>query len=335
MRAVLVNGFGGPEVLVAREVPEPEVGPGQVLVEVGASNVMYLDTLVRSGWGQEYFPVAPPYVPGAGVVGRVAALGEGVDPGWTDAVVVTDTGHTDASEGRATLPVDGYAERTAVPVSALVRVPGEVDPKAALALLHDGPTALALERAAGFGPGSTVLVAAAAGGAGSLTVQLARAAGARVLAAARGGAKLALARELGAHEAVDYSRPGWEKRVLELTGGVGVDVALDGAGGALGEAAFGAVADGGRFIGYGTAGGRLSEVDTEEAGRRGVEVLGLFDLEARGADDRRNALRRMLELTRRGGIAPHVGLALPLEQADRAHAALEGRTVLGKVLLVP
>ncbi|WP_017573831.1 zinc-binding dehydrogenase, partial [Nocardiopsis halotolerans] len=244
MRAVRVDAFGGPEVLVARDVPEPETGSGEVLVDVAASNVMYLDTLVRGGWGRDHFPVDPPYVPGAGVVGRVVRIGGGVDPGWRGATVVTDTGHTDTAPGRSTLPTGGYAERAVVPESALVRVPEEVDPKAALALLHDGPTALALERAAGFGPGTTVLVAAAAGGAGSLAVQLARTAGARVIGAARGEAKLALARELGAQETVDYSEPGWPERVRELTGGTGVDVALDGAGGALGEAAFTTVADG-------------------------------------------------------------------------------------------
>ncbi|PDP86365.1 NADPH:quinone reductase [Glycomyces fuscus] len=334
MRAVQVDEFGGPEVLVAREVPEPEAGPGQVLVEVAASNVMYLDTLVRGGWGLDYFPVSPPYVPGSGVAGRVVRIGSGVDPGWEGATVVTDTGHTDAVPGSPTLPVDGYAERVVVPESALVRVPEEVDPLAALALLHDGTTAMALERAAGFRPGGTVLVAAAAGGAGSLAVQLARTAGARVIGAARGEAKLALVRELGAQETVDYSEPGWQERVRELTGGTGVDVVLDGAGGALGEAAFETLADGGRFIGYGTAGGSFTEVDAEEAERRGIEVLGLFDLKEADGDGQ-DSLRLVLEMARLGRIAPHVGLTLPLERAAEAHTALEERTVLGKVLLVP
>lgn len=335
MRAVRVDAFGGPEVLVAREVPEPEAAPGEVLVEVTASNVMYLDTLVRGGRGREYFPVDPPYVPGAGVAGRVARIGDGVDPGWLGTAVVTDTGHTDAAPGRSTLPTGGYAERAVVPVSALVKVPEGVDPQAALALLHDGPTALALERAAVFGPDTTVLVAAAAGGAGSLAVQLARTAGARVIGAARGKAKLELARELGAREAVDYSEPGWPERVLELTGGAGVDVALDGAGGTLGEEAFSTVADGGRFVSYGSAGGRFAQVDAGEAERRGIGVLGLFDLEPGEHDAYRNALRRILERVRMGRITPHVGLILPLERADEAHSALEGRAVPGKVLLVP
>ncbi|ADH68522.1 MULTISPECIES: zinc-binding dehydrogenase [Nocardiopsis] len=334
MRAVQVEEFGGPEVLVVRDLPEPEVGPGQALVEVAAANVMYLDTLVRGGWGLDYFPVTPPYVPGAGVAGRVVRIGPGVDPGWEGAAVVADTGHADGTPERPTLPVDGYAERAVVPESALVRVPEEVDPRAALALLHDGPTALALERAAGFGPSTTVLVAAAAGGAGTLAVQLARRAGARVIGAARGGAKLALVRELGAQETVDYSEPDWPERVRALTGGAGVDVVLDGAGGALGAAAFGTLADGGRFVGYGSAGGSFTEVDTEEAGRRGIEVLGLFDLK-QADGDRQDALRMVLEMARMGRITPHVGLALPLERAAEAHAALEGRAVLGKALLIP
>uniref|UniRef100_UPI000592DBD1 zinc-binding dehydrogenase n=1 Tax=Nocardiopsis halotolerans TaxID=124252 RepID=UPI000592DBD1 len=84
-----------------------------------------------------------------------------------------------------------------------------------------------------------------------------------------------------------------------------------------------------------TAGGSFARVDAGEAGRRGVEVLGLFDLESGGDDAKRDALRRILEQARMGRITPHVGLTLPLERADEAHGALEGRTVPGKVLLVP
>uniref|UniRef100_UPI00157C9702 zinc-binding dehydrogenase n=1 Tax=Nocardiopsis dassonvillei TaxID=2014 RepID=UPI00157C9702 len=155
-----------------------------------------------------------------------------------------------------------------------------------------------------------------------------------VIGAARGGAKLALVRELGAQETVDYSEPGWPERVRALTGGTGVDVVLDGAGGALGAEAFGTLADGGRFVGYGSAGGSFTEVDTEEAGRRGIEVLGLFDLK-QADGDRQDALRMVLEMARMGRITPHVGLALPLERAAEAHAALERRAVPGKALLVP
>ncbi|MDE3724275.1 zinc-binding dehydrogenase [Nocardiopsis sp. N85] len=332
MRAVRVDGFGGPEVLTAREVPDPEVGPGSVEVTVDAANVMYLEVLVRSGWGRDFFPVTPPYVPGTGVVGTVSRVGEGVDPSWVGTRVVTDTGERTA-DGSA-LPVGGYAERAVVPESDLIRVPEGVDPHHALALLHDGPTALALARTADYRPGQTVLVAAATGGAGSLSVQLARNAGARVIAAARGGDKLALAEKLGAHEVVDYSLPGWTDRVLELTGGIGVDTALDGAGASLGEEAFTTVARGGRFVGYGSAGGRFAEIEPARALEHEVEVFGLFDIKDE-AEARTRALGEALELVRSGRLTPHIGLTLPLEDAAEAHRAMEERRVLGKVLLIP
>ncbi|MEU0493690.1 zinc-binding dehydrogenase [Nocardiopsis sp. NPDC006139] len=331
MRAVRVERFGGPEVLVAREVPDPEVGPGSAEIAVGAANVMYLEVLVRSGWGRDYFPVVPPYTPGTGVAGTVTRVGPDVDPAWVGVRVVADTGDENGEGGR--LPVGGYAERAVVPADGLVRVPEGVDPRDALALLHDGPTALALARTAGYRAGQTVLVTAAAGGAGSLSVQLARRAGARVIAAARGGAKLDLARRLGAHEAVDYSLPGWTDRVLELSGG-GVDAALDGAGSSLGEAAFTTVAEGGTYINYGSAGGRFAEIEPARAREHKVRVFGLFDIKSEvegGTDD----LTRALELARAGELVPHIGLTLPLERADEAHRALEERRVLGKVLLTP
>ncbi|WP_306367593.1 zinc-binding dehydrogenase [Nocardiopsis sp. CC223A] len=332
MRAIRVERFGGPEVLVAREVPDPEVGPGTAEIAVEAANVMYLEVLIRSGWGRDHFPVVPPYTPGTGVAGTVTRVGPDVDPAWVGARVVADTG--EPNEAGTRLPVGGYAERAVVPVDDLVRVPEGVDPRDALALLHDGPTALALARTAGYRTGQTVLVTAATGGAGSLSVQLARRAGVRVIAAARGEAKLDLARGLGAHEAVDYSLPGWTDRVLELTGGTGVDVALDGAGGSLGEAAFTTVAEGGRYINHGSAGGRFAEIEPARAREHKVRVFGLFDVKS-GAEDGTDGLTRALELARAGELAPHIGLTLPLEQADEAHRALEERRVLGKVLLTP
>ncbi|MGW5878342.1 zinc-binding dehydrogenase [Nocardiopsis terrae] len=333
MRAVRVDEFGGPEVLVAREVPDPRPGPGQVLVEVTGANVMYLDTLIRSGRGTDHFPVAPPYVPGGGVSGRVVEAGPETDQAWLGAEVVGETGPPDG-DGEASVPVNGYAERAVLRQDSLVGVPEGVGAHEALALMTDGATALLLERAARFTPDSWVLVLAATGGAGSLTVQLARLAGARVIGAARGPEKLALARELGAEEVVDYSEPDWLERVGKITGG-GADVVVDGAGGVLGTAAFAATADGGRFVSYGTPSGEFAEVDDAEAGRRGITALGLFDLEPADGTGKRDLTRLILEEARAGRIRPHVGLTLPLERAAEAHGALEGRRVLGKALLVP
>lgn len=229
MRAIQIREFGGPEVLVPAELPEPVAGPGQAVVGLAAADVIYLDTLLRSGWGGEFFPTRTPYVPGHGGAGRVLSVGEGVDPGWVGRHVVAWAS-------------GGYAERLVAAVEELVEVPDGLGSAEAAAVMHDGTTALRLLAEAQLSTGEWVLIAAAAGGAGSLLVQLARDAGARVVAAARGERKLALVRELGAEVAVDYSVDGWQHRVREATGGAGVDLAFDGAGGALGKAVFEAVA---------------------------------------------------------------------------------------------
>lgn len=322
MRAVRVDEFGGPEVLVVRELPDPEPGPGEVLVSVEGANVLYVDTLIRSGDARGYFPEAPPYVPGTAVVGRVVGLGPQTDPAWLDAHVLTRTG-------------DGYAELVAAPADGLVRVPEELKGLDALALMVDGATAMMLERAARFAPDTWVLVLAAAGGAGSLVVQLARLAGARVIGAARGREKLELARSLGAEEVVDYSEPDWLERVGAITGGAGVQVVVDGAGGELGSSSFAAVADGGRFLSYGTSAGSFAEVDQEQARQRGITALGLMELKEMLVGDQNDLARLILEEARVGHVRPHVGMTLPLERAAEAHTALAERRVAGKVLLIP
>lgn len=323
MRAVRVDGFGGPEVLALHEVPEPEPGPGEVTVRVEAANVIYLDTLIRRGLAREFFPIEPPYVPGSSVVGRVEEVGPEADPSLVGTLVLSET-----EKG-------GYAERVVVREDGLLRVPDGLSPHDALALLVDGATAMLLERSSRFLPDTRVLVLAAAGGAASLVVQLARLAGARVIGAASSPEKRELARALGAVETVDYSAPDWHDRVREITGGAGVDVVVDGAGGALGASAFSLVADGGRFVSYGTTDGEIVEIDEAEASRRRIETVGLFDIQREENLGRNDLARLALEEAREGRIRPHVGLTLPLERAAEAHRALQERRVVGKVLLVP
>jgi NADPH:quinone reductase len=316
-----VTRFGGPEVLVATAGPEPVAEPGQAVISVRAADVLFLDTLIRSGRAAQWFPVQPPYVPGTGVAGTVAATGAGLDPDWAGRRVIAQTGQ----EG-------GYTEQVAVPASQLIPVPDAVDLRDAAAVLHDGATALGLAAATGFQAGEWVLVLGAAGGLGLLLVQLARASGARVAGAARGPAKRDRIRAAGAEVVSDYSDPAWTEEILKATGGTGPDLVLDGAGGALGAAAFGITADGGRFSAHGAASGGFAPVDREEARRRGITVGGIEQVQFGPGEHQRFAERALQEVAA-GRMTPVIGQTFALERAADAHAALENRSAIGKTLL--
>ena len=211
----------------------------------------------------------------------------------------------------------------------MIEVPDGLDDRSAVALLHDGPTLQQLLEAVDAAAGARVLVTAAAGGAGVLLVQELTRRGVRVVAAARGEAKLEVLRSLGASEVVDYGSTGWTDEVGR------VDAVLDGAGGALGRAAFGLVADGGRFVSYGTAGGEFANPDDKDAARRGVAVTGLTDLPRIDRARRRALVERTLAEAAAGHYHPVIGQTFPLERAAEAHAAIAARTTIGKTLLLP
>lgn len=329
MRVVRAESFGGPEVLVPGEAPDPVAGPGAVVVDVAAANVMFLDTRLRSGWCLNFFPVHPPYVPGGAVTGVVSAVGAGVDPGWAGKRVATRTAASGIGGG---VPTGGYADKALARAESLIEVPAELDSVPAAALITDGRTAVMVAECARLRAGEQVLITAAGGGMGTLLIQLACAAGAMVIAADRGEAKLALAQQLGATAVVDYDEPGWADRVLELTGGTGVAVVFDGAGGPFGRMALRTVARGGRFIGYGNAAGGFAEVDTESVAAQDVTVTTLQDLH-RAVTDPAAAERRALDEAAAGKLEVIVGQTFPLVDAAAAHAAIESRAAIGRTVL--
>jgi NADPH2:quinone reductase len=291
VRAIWLREFGAPEVLVAGEAPEPEPGPGQVVIDVAFANVTFVETQVRAGRGP--FEVRLPMIPGNGVGGTVGSRR-----------VIASTGGSGA-----------YAERVAADEAALFDVPDGLALDHAVALLADGRTAMMLTEAARIRPGDRVLVEAAAGGVGTLLVQLALAAGATVIAAAGAERKLELASSLGAQVTVDYTKPGW----AESCGGL--DVVFDGVGGAIGRAAFERLVPGGRMLSYGLASGEWTRVAPEEANARGVELV--------RATPRREHTERALA----SDLRPVIGQRFALEDAARAHAAIEARATVGKTLL--
>lgn len=320
MQAIELSEFGAPEVLVPTEMPEPAVGPGQVLIEVELANITFVETQVRAGRAPNPAMLPElPVIPGNGAGGVVAAVGDGVDVAVLGRRVVSSTGGSGA-----------YAEKVVAPAEGLIDVPDTVGMAQAVALLADGRTATMLTRAAAPAAGETVLVPAAAGGVGSLLVQLTRNAGARVVAAAGDDRKLELARELGAELAVNYRRPGWTEQVRAEVAD-GVDVAFDGVGGTIGRASFELVRRGGRFVPFGMASGEASNVPDDEATARGVTIL----------QTSRPTPSEMLDLTRAalaeaaaGRLHPVIGQRFPLADAAKAHATIEARQTIGKTLLV-
>ncbi|WP_280886126.1 zinc-binding dehydrogenase [Streptomyces sp. LBL] len=312
--------YGPPEVLVAGEAPDPVAGEGQVVVEVAFANITFVETQIRSGSLRIPGAAADlPTIPGNGVGGTVRSVGPGVDPGLVGKRVVTGTGGS-----------GGYAEQVSVPAAGVIEVPDGLPLDTAVALLADGRTATALYRSAAPRAGERVLIEAAAGGVGSLLVQLVTLAEATAVATAGAPHKLDQARELGAQFAFDYTKPDWATQVRETVGEI--DVVFDGVGGDIGRAAFELLAPGGRMFSFGMAAGAFPEIDEAEVVARGVTVR-------RGVpvtpDQARALTTSALEEAAAGNLRPVIGQRFALDEARRAHAAIEGRATLGKTLLVP
>lgn len=311
MRAVWLTAFGDPSVLVAGEAPDPVPGPGQVLIDVAYANITFIETQFRAT-GAGPFKARPPFIPGNGVGGVIAAVGPDTDPALVGRRVVTSLNGT-----------GGYASRVVVDAAAPFDVPPELPLDDAVALLADGRTATMLIAAAAPTPGERVLVEAAAGGVGSLAIQLAKAAGALVVAATGGEHKLAIARKLGADTTVDYREPDWADRAGPL------DVVLDGVGGAVAKAAFERLVPGGRMLSYGLASGEWAAIPPEDATARGVTLLRPTPTPA----ELRSYVESALAAGAAGRLRPVIGQRFPLDRASEAHAAIESRSTVGKTLL--
>jgi NADPH:quinone reductase len=319
---VVIEEFGPPEVLALRGVADPVVGRGDALIDVEFCNVTFVDTQIRSGRAPH--PSMLPQLPailGNGVGGTVIAVGAEVDERLLGAHVVASMGGS-----------GGYAQLACVPAAATISVPGAVAMSDAVALLADGRTAVALIDRARIRPGETVLVEAAAGGVGSLLVQLARRAGARVIAAAGGERKLAVARELGAEIALDYRVPSWTEEVSTAIGDCAVDVVFDGVGGRIGREAFGLLGRGGRVCVFGMAAGSFTAISEAELLQRGVTRP---PAAVRDAQELAALTARALSLAATGELHALIGQQGPLANAADAHRAIGARATIGKTLLVP
>jgi NADPH:quinone reductase len=323
MRAVQVSEPGEPEVLRLVELPDPKPGPGELLVEVAAAGVNFIDVYHRDG----SYPMAVPFVPGAEGAGTVTAIGPGVD---TAAV---------GDRVAWAMSLGSYGEQAAVPAGKAVPVPEGMELQTAAGGLLQGMTAHYLTVSTyPVQPGDTVLVHAAAGGMGLLLTQLVTARGGRVIATVSTAEKERLAREHGAAEVIRYTEVGeLAAAVRELTGGDGVAAVYDGVGAATFDASLAALRPRGMLALYGAAGGPVPPVDPQRLNSAGSVFLTRPSL-AHYIATREELTWRAAEVfaaIRDRSLRIRIGGRYPLAEARRAHEDLQSRRTTGKLLLLP
>jgi putative PIG3 family NAD(P)H quinone oxidoreductase len=323
MKAITLSGSGGPEVLTWTDVPDPEPGPGEVLVAVVASAVNRVDLLQREG---HYAPPpgAPPY-PGLECSGRIVALGSDV-AGWA----VGD-------EVCALLSGGGYAEQVAVPAGQLLPVPKGVSVQDAAALPEVVCTVWSnVFMLAGLRPEETLLVHGGTSGIGTMAIQLARNVGARVIVTAGSAEKLERSRELGADVAINYRDEDFVEAVRVATDGHGADVILDNMGAKYLARNIAALALNGRLVVIGMQGGSKAELDLGALMGRRAAVLAT-SLRARPPEEKAAIVASVREhvwpLLESGAVRPVVDRVLPMAYAAEAHRVVEAGEHIGKVLL--
>jgi NADPH2:quinone reductase len=324
MRAIQVSRHGGPEVLEIASLPSPEPGAGQVLVEVEAAGVNYMDVYARQGNGHYARPL--PQVLGAEGAGRVVKVGGGVK-----GLAVGDRVAWKGTPG-------SYAEEVVVSTREAVRVPAELDAETAAAVMLQGITAHYLATATyAVQSGDTVLVHAAAGGVGQLLTQIVKLRGGRVIGTVSTDEKEALARAVGADEVVRYERGDFAPAVKELTGGSGVAAVYDGVGAATFDGSLASLRRRGTLVLYGAASGRVPPFDLQRlnpAGSLFVTRPSLIDYTATREELEERA-DDILSWVADGRLKVNIGGRYPLDRARSAHEDLEARRTTGKLLLLP
>ncbi len=324
MKAVLCKEYGPPDSLVVEELPSPTAGHGEVVLAVRACGVNFPDVLIIQNKYQFRPPL--PFAPGGEVAGVVTAVGDGVATLKVGDRVIGSTGW------------GGFAEELAIDATRVIPIPDEMDFVTASAfLLTYGTSHHALKDRAQLRAGETMLVLGAAGGVGLAAVELGKVMGARVIAAASTAEKLAVCREHGADELIDYAREDLKERVKQLTAGNGVDVVYDPVGGAYAETALRGTAWNGRYLVVGFAAGDIPKIPLNLVLLKGCQIVGVFwgAFTAREPERHQANVAELMAWFRAGKIKPHVSATYPLERAAEALNAMAERRVMGKVVLVP
>jgi NADPH:quinone reductase len=324
MKAMVAMQWGEPSELEYLDVPDPEPGPGEVLVETRAVGCNFPDILMIQGKYQVKPP--HPFSPGHEIAGVVRAVGDNVTSVRPGQRVI------------ANLEWGGYAGRAVTAAERVHPIPDEMpfDQAAAFFVVYQTGYS-ALVRRAALQPGEWLLVHGAAGGVGLAAVQLGKALGARVIATAGTPAKLEIARQSGADILIDYRTEDWVERVKTATGGEGADVIYDPVGGDVFDGSTKCLAFEGRLLTIGFVGGRIPTVAVNRLLLKNVSVVGVHwgYYQRRGSPLVQEWTDALLKLYGEGRIRPVIYRAYPLREAAAALRALASRESYGKVVLVP
>lgn len=324
MKAVVCKAWGPPESLVVEDLPDLTPDAGEVVIDVKAAGVNFPDVLIIQNKYQNKPQL--PFTPGAEVSGIVRAVGAGVThvaPG--DAVM-------------AYVGVGAFATQVRTAGALVMPIPEGLDFETAAAFtLTYGTSYHALVDRGQLRASETLLVLGAAGGVGIAAIEIGKALGARVIAAASTEAKLAVCREHGADETINYSNEDLRERLKALTGGNGPDVIYDPVGGDYAEPAFRSIAWGGRYLVVGFANGEIPRLPLNLPLLKGASLVGVFrgEFARRHPDTNRANFAAMHAWIRAGKLRPHVSARYRLDETAQALKDMEARKVSGKLVIVP
>lgn len=324
MRALQCKAFGPIDQLSVDEVPDPEVTPGHVVVDVKAAGLNFPDILCVQGLYQ--FKPETPFTPGQEGAGVVSAVGEGVT-------------HLAVGDRVAFMGLTGaFAEKTVVAAAAVSKIPDAMDFESAAGFtMVYGTTLYALKQRGDLKAGETLLVLGAAGGVGLAAVEVGKAMGARVIAAASSAEKLEVCRAHGADETINYTSEDLKARLKELTGGAGVDVIYDPVGGDFAEPALRGIGWNGRYLVIGFAAGDIPKIPLNLALLKSCQIVGVFWGAWTFKEPKANAanLAELHAMFEAGKLKPRVSATYGLDAAVEGMRDLAERRAIGKIVLTP
>jgi len=343
MKVAWFHKFGGPEVLVCEETRKPTPGVGEAVVRVRAVGINHVDLDVRAGTSR--IPLSFPHILGREFAGEVAAIGDPAsalkegDRVWVSCRIPCATcefclsGRDNLCERGGYFGMDlpgGYAEYVKVPLSSLQPLPSHVSfQDAAASQIAFGTAWHVLINRGGLRAGHTVLIQAAGSGIGSAAVQVARLAGATIFVTASSDQKLERAKALGAHHLINYStEENFAQRVLELTGGKGVDVVMEHIGGSVFTRSLECLKTDGVIVTVGAHAGEVVTFDIIPFFRRQLRLVGSKNASTM-------ELRTVMGFVAEGRLKPVIHRTFPLAEAAEAHRVVDSREIFGKVLLLP